>query len=165
MNVFRYKLEIVGKTLNLAFEGTIDEDAVFPAVDTEQFDQMVIDLNEVRAINSIGIREWLAWLRPLSNQMELTFLRCPKSIILQFNMVDGFLPKSSKVISFYVPYVCEKCSYEGTHLFHADKDVRIIDKQVVLDFPAKQSANCEQGDCAIEIDVNESKYFQFLKNR
>lgn len=163
MSDFKHTAKLNGATLNLALEGSIDEDAEFPVVDTNTVKSVIIDLNGIRAINSVGIREWLAWIRPLSQGVAITLERCPKAMVLQFNMVDGFLPPKAKVSSFYVPYFCEKCDFEGSHLFTMGKHVTNGPNGPVISFNAKAASNCSQADCGIEIDVSEAKYFQFIK--
>lgn len=163
MTEFKSSQDVVGKKLKVTFEGSIDEGARLPELTTNGIEKIVIDLNGVRAINSIGIREWLTWIRPLAAKVEIVFERCPKSIILQFNMVEGFLPKNASVNSFYVPFSCDKCGYEGSHLYNVGSEVQVANKTVHLTVDAKALARCSQNPCEIEMDVLEAKYFQFLK--
>lgn len=163
MTEFKHTAKQNGDSLHLTFEGAIDEDTEFPALSLEAVKTVVIDLNGVRSINSVGIREWLAWIRPVAQTAEITLERCPKSMVLQFNMVDGFLPAGTKVTSFYVPYFCEKCDYEGSHLLTVGKDIVNDPAGVRVEFDAKAAAKCSDGACGIEMDVSEAKYFQFLK--
>ncbi len=163
MSDFKHTAKLNGDTLNLVFEGAIDEDTDFPPVDLNSVKKVVIDLNGIRAINSVGIREWLAWIRPVAQAATITLERCPKSMVLQFNMVDGFLPPKAKVSSFYVPYFCEKCDFEGSHLFTMGKDVTNGPNGPVINFNAKAASSCSDAACGIELDVSEAKYFQFLK--
>ena len=163
MTEFKFLQKFEGSTLKLAFEGSIDEDAKFPLVDTSRIEKVIIDLNGIRAINSVGIREWLTWIRAFGAKAEVVFDRCPKSIVFQLNMVDGFLPPKATVSSFFVPYFCDKCGYEGSHLLSVGKDVVATAKGIVINFDAKSKAGCTQEPCEIEMDVTEAKYFQFLK--
>lgn len=163
MTEFKHTVKQSGDTLHLAFEGAIDEDTEFPSLNLTLAKKVVIDLNGIRTINSVGIREWLAWIRPVAQVAEITVERCPKAMVLQFNMVDGFLPPKTKVTSFYVPYFCEKCDYEGSHLLTVGKDIVNQPGGVKVNFDAKGAAKCADGACEIEMDVSEAKYFQFLK--
>jgi hypothetical protein len=165
MTEFKAAIRQTGDTLQIALEGAIDEDAKFPIVPMSGIKRVVIDLNAIRSINSVGIREWLTWIRPMAAVAEMVFERCPKSIVLQFNMVDGFLPAKTKVVSFYVPYFCEKCSYEGSQLLTIGKDIVVQSGAVTLNFDPKTQANCKEEACEIEMDVSEAKYFQFLKRK
>jgi hypothetical protein len=160
--------QVEGGKLLLTFNGSIDEDAKFPSVDGDRFTTIEIDLQGVKAINSVGIREWLNWIRPLADKAEITLTRCPKALVFQFNMVDGFLPARTKVESFYVPFFCEKCDKEDNVLLHVGKEVAISPDTGKVDFRFKseETVQCAEGtpaSCEMEMDVTESKYFQFLK--
>lgn len=168
MTEFKTSEQLEGDKLRLTFAGSIDEDAKFPAVDADRLKSIDIDLHEVKAINSVGIREWLNWIKPLAEKVEITLMRCPKALVFQFNMVDGFLPAKTKVESFYVPFFCEKCDKEDNVLLQVGKEVAITPGTGKVDFRFKsqETVVCEKGtpaDCEMEMDVTESKYFQFLK--
>ena len=151
-------------SLVLSLTGAIDEDTEFAAVDTSSASAIIVDLNGVKSINSVGIREWLNWIRPLAEQKPLTLRNCPKSIVFQLNMVEGFLPKGGKVASFYVPYYCEKCDKESNILFNLGKEVSVDAGQVKVNFAISGSATgCAETPCQMEMDAAEAKYFQFLK--
>ena len=81
-----------GKVL-LKFRGLIDEEAVFPEVEDLGGD-VFVDLEQVRAISSIGIRAWILWFTE-QETTSFTFINCPKSLVMQMNMVEGFLPSLS----------------------------------------------------------------------
>ena len=73
MTEFKHTIKQNGDTLHLTFDGAIDEDTEFPALKLGSAKKVVIDLNGIRSINSVGIREWLAWIRPVA-QAARTFL-------------------------------------------------------------------------------------------
>jgi len=151
MTEFKYSSKQSGDTLYLGFEGSIDEDAEFPLIELATVKKVFIDLNGIRGINSTGIREWLDWIRPISQSVEITLERCPKSIVLQFNMVAGFLPPKARVTSFYLPYYCDKCDYEGSHLVTVGQNVSKGPKGLAVDFDAKAAVKCADPDCEIEM--------------
>ena len=165
MNEFKSSEKINGDSITLSFEGTIDEDVQFPVVDTNGRTAIVLDLQAVKAINSVGIREWLNWIRPLADKLPIELVNCPKALVFQFNMVEGFLPKNAHVASFYVPFFCEKCDREDNVLFVVGQEVSVVSGNVVIKYDSKKANLCKKGDedCEVEMDVTESKYFQFLK--
>jgi hypothetical protein len=156
-----------GDVLRLAFEGTIDEDVVFPPVDPSRFKKIVLDLKAVKSINSVGIREWLNWIRPLAEKADFVLEHCPKAVVFQFNMVEGFLPARSTVSSFYVPFYCEKCDKEDSVLFNVGKEIKSNAGKIEIAFDVKAAGICDDkanaASCEMEMDVTEAKYFQFLK--
>lgn len=152
-----------GSTLRLKFSGSIDEDAQFPVVETGSANTVEIDLNEIKAINSVGIRGWLDWIRPVAEKSQIRLINCPKAMVFQFNMVNGFLPPGTVVHSFYVPFFCEKYDREENILFTVGKEVVVNGSALKIDVDANAAAGVTEADCQLEMDVTEAKYFQFLK--
>ncbi len=152
-----------GENLVLTFEGVIDEEVKFPNVDAVKFKQVQIDLKGVRSINSVGIREWLNWIRPVSTVSQVVFIKTPKALVFQMNMVEGFLPKNGVVQSFFVPFYCETCDKEENVLFTVGKEVQVQGGNYKINFDVKAANLCGKSDCDMEMDASEAKYFQFLK--
>src|ERR1700692_3874743 len=99
MGKLEFKSQKSGDKLNLTMGGTIDEDADFTQINLAGANQIEIDLATLKSINSCGIREWIKWMGTASSA-TITFNQCPKVIVDQINMVDGFLPSNAKVASF-----------------------------------------------------------------
>ena len=147
--------------LTLQFSGTIDEDVEFPAVEAGKYDTITLDLKAVKAINSVGIREWLNWIRPLAEKSKFVLENCPKAMVFQFNMVEGFLPPQARVASFYVPFYSESADQEENVLFNVGKEVTADGGNISIKYDAKAAQLGGVDD--MEMDVTEGKYFQFLK--
>lgn len=99
MSKFELKIDKNADAAKITIAGIIDEDVDFNEFSLNGINQMEFDLNSVKRINSCGIREWIKWLE--SNlKAKMTYVNCPKIIVDQINMVDGFLPKNGKVLSF-----------------------------------------------------------------
>ena len=126
-----------GTDLSLAFTGTIDEDVVFPAVDANKYKKITLDLQNVKSINSVGIREWLNWIAPLAQSTDFVLENAPKAVVFQFNMVEGFLPARAQVRSFYVPFYSESKDQEENVLFSVGKEVFVKDGEVKMDYDPK----------------------------
>lgn len=163
MSEFKSTLQVAGAELKLTFEGLIDEDVTFPAVEAGKHTKVTIDLAAVKSINSVGIREWLNWIKPIAATSRIELLRCPKALVFQFNMVEGFLPANSTVSSFFVPFFCEKCDKEENALFTVGKEVSVAGGAVKMSFDKAGLGLCKDAACEMEMDVTEAKYFQFLK--
>jgi hypothetical protein len=146
-----------GSRLVLKVSGGVDEDANFQPVDVGTFKQVVLDLSDVNAINSVGIREWIKWVKGLPGNVQLSVRRCPKIIVDQINMVSGFLPPSAVIESFYVPYYSDATGSEKMVLFEKDKQYK--DGELTPPEDVKD----DSGE-PMEMDVIEAKYFKFLKN-
>lgn len=141
----------------LELKGSIDEDANFAPPDLAGASVVVLDLAGVSAINSVGIREWIKWIKGFPGSLELGLRRCPKIIVDQINMVAGFLPPNAKVESFFVPYYSDASGNEKMVLFESGKEF----KEGEVHPPA--DVKDDSGE-AMEMDVIEAKYFKFLKN-
>ncbi len=115
---------------------------------------IIINLDEVISINSIGIREWIKLMNKLeSSKIKLT--KCPKTFIDQVNMVKGFLPSNATIESFYVPYFSDLTNQEKKILF-------VNGKQFKEDF-INYEKTITEGGIIFQIDVVVSKYFKFIK--
>jgi len=146
-----------GSTLVLKVSGGVDEDANFQPIDIGGASAVVLDLSDVTAINSVGIREWIKWVKAIPATAQLSVRRCPKIIVDQINMVAGFLPQSATIESFFVPYYADATGTEKMILFEKGKqfsDGNVNPPEEVKD---------DSGE-VMEMDVIEAKYFKFLKN-
>ncbi len=154
MSKFDLKINSVGNELKITMSGIIDEDVDFSIYKISEAKKVEIDFKNIKSINSCGIREWIKWLS-LNKTGELSFINCPKIIIDQVNMVDGFLPSNGKVLSFFVPYYNDENGTEKNVLFSYGKeftDSAVMPPQKVLD----------ESSAIMEMDVIESKYFKFI---
>ena len=115
---------------------------------------LYINLDEVTAINSFGIREWIKLMRILKGaKIQLT--HCPKLFIDQVNMVSGVLTENSQILSFYVPYFSEKKSAEKKVLF--ERNIHFSDK--FINYNSTISGN---DGYSYDIDVFADSYFKFI---
>jgi hypothetical protein len=163
MSRFSFSKDIAGQVARLKLVGTIDEDVVFPVIDEPGISAVEIELSGIKSINSVGIREWMNWIRPLAARASLTVTAAPKCMVFQFNMVDGFLPQGTRVASFLVPFFCDRCDKEQDVLFTVGKDIKMDGGNVKIEFQPQSAGLCSESDCPIEMDVTPSKFFQFLK--
>ncbi len=157
MSAFNVEKVLNDDILTLSFSGSVDEDASFSGVEFGAHSQVVLDLENISAINSCGIREWIKWLQTAPEGTKLVYRNCPKVIVDQINMVSGFLPPHAEVESFYVPYYSEASGAEKMILFKKGVDFNggEIEAPETIQDP-------ESGE-EMEMDVIEAKYFKFLK--
>ncbi len=155
MGAFEFQIKGGPPKIGLSLIGNIDEDTDFSQINLNGASEVEIDLEKIKSINSCGIREWIKWLGT-ATQAKFFFSNCPKVIVDQINLVDGFLPKSSKVVSFYVPYYNDDEGSEKNVLFKYG--VEFTEGQV--NPPPKVQ---DGGGNEMEMDVIEAKYFAFIK--
>lgn len=157
MSKFELKIDKNTTPAKISISGVIDEDVDFSIYNLAGINQMEMDLNSIKSINSCGIREWIKWLGTNATA-KMTYINCPKIIVDQINMVDGFLPKNAQVLSFYVPYYNDQNGTEKNVLFKLGNEFNedgVNPPEKVVD---------ETGQ-AMEMDVIETKYFKFLSKK
>ncbi|MGZ3768968.1 MAG: hypothetical protein ACXVCP_05710 [Bdellovibrio sp.] len=155
MGKFDVKMSKAADKLTVQVAGIIDEDVDFSQYNLAGNPAVVFELAGLKSINSCGIREWIKWMGSAEG-MKVSFSNCPKVIVDQINMVDGFLPANGQVVSFFVPYYNDDSGSEKNVLFRYGTEFT----ENGLTPPA--SVKDEDGN-EMEMDVIESKYFKFLK--
>lgn len=78
---------------------------------------VAIDTEAVTFINSIGMREWMRFVRTLKARGRVTFERVADVLITQMNLLPEF--DGSTVTSFHAQYLCESCGAEAAPLVDA----------------------------------------------
>lgn len=149
------KMEKASDTLKVNMVGTIDEDVDFTQFNIAGNPNIEVELSGLKSINSCGIREWIKWMGSASGS-KISFSNCPKVIVDQINMVEGFLPSGGKVESFFVPYYNDDSGSEKNVLFRYGTEFT----DTTVSPPA--SVKDDEGN-EMEMDVIESKYFKFIK--
>jgi eukaryotic-like serine/threonine-protein kinase len=89
-------------------------------------ESVVIDLEGVRWITSIGVREWINALNNLPAS-HLVFINVRPSMVLQFNMIHGFAGRGN-IVSLYLPYACMDCDEETEVLTDLRKDYAVVEE-------------------------------------
>lgn len=150
----KIQLKNEGSKYFVDLSGVMDEDLTYGDLRLDNPTELVVDFAKVISINSCGIREWIRWLSNFE-KVKVTYKFCPKVIVDQINMVDGFLPKNGIVQSFYVPYYNDEAGTELQVLFNLGKE---FDASGVRPPESVKDASGKP----MEMDVIESKYFRFL---
>lgn len=151
------KIRNEGAKYYVDLNGVLDEDVNFSEVNCKSPEEIFVDFEKVQSINSCGIREWIRWIMNYTD-CKITYLKCPKIIVDQINMVDGFLPKNGVVASFFVPYYNEESGSEQSVLFSFGKEYN--DQSVMPPENVKDASGNP-----MEMDIIESKYFKFIQKK
>jgi hypothetical protein len=157
MSKFQVKMDRQGSKVTVQLGGIIDEDADFTTLSIQDAQDIVIDMDSIKSINSCGIREWIKWISA-GEKSKVVYTKCPKVIVDQMNMVDGFLPSFAKVESFYVPYYNEESGSEKNVLFRYGVEYREGQVQPPNDVK-------DESGQVMEMDIIESKYFKFITSK
>lgn len=156
MNSLKFKLETKGDTLNIKLKGRIDEDSTLKEIKADSHKKIVIDMEEVEAINSCGTREWIKWTQTSFSAKDIHFVNCSRVFIDHANMTEGVVPRNAVIESFAVPYFCSSCNAVTTKIFTASKL-----KKGTNEIPEKIS--CQRCKKDAEIDVIPNVFFKFLE--
>lgn len=156
MSKLQFKTQAENGKTALVLSGQIDESFPQELLSIKAGTEVVVNLDQVKMINSLGIREWIKFIGTL-NASNVEFVKCPKIFIDQVNMVQGFITPNCKIKSFYVPYFNEDNNVEKNVLYSFGKEYGEGFLNV------KPSMTAEDGT-ELELDVVEQKYFKFLKN-
>lgn len=143
-----------GKT-QIDIIGSIDENFNQFTKDIPKSGEVEISLQALKSINSTGIREWIKLMQSIPGA-QISFTNCPKIFIDQVNMVSGFIPKSSKVLSFYVPYYNEDLDKEALVLYKLGENYTANSIQV-------QDHHKDAQGNLFDLDVVKAKYFKFIQ--
>ncbi len=143
-----------GKT-QIDIIGSIDENFNQFTKDIPKSGEIEFSLQALKSINSTGIREWIKLMQTIPGT-QISFSNCPKIFIDQVNMVSGFVPASSRFISFYVPYFNEDLDKEALVLYKLGEHFTTNTVQV------QDHYKDAQGNL-FELDVVKSKYFKFIQ--
>ncbi len=135
--------------------GSIDENFNQFTKEIPKTGAVEFSLQALKSINSTGIREWIKLMQSIPGA-KITFTNCPKIFIDQVNMVSGFIPATSQVTSFYVPYYNEDLDKEALVLYKLGENFTANSVRV-------QDHHKDEAGNMFELDVVKAKYFKFIQ--
>jgi hypothetical protein len=147
---FKFTTVQQGNDIHLTLTGFLDDSAL-PVFAAEIPGKLVINLQGVTMINSLGCRSWLKWIASVHARDGVVLKLCSSAFISQVNVLKGFVPEHVQIESFQVPYLCRQCAHEDHVVFTADQDG-----------DAPETRACPNCGGVADIDVVEWKYFSFL---
>jgi len=154
------KIVLFLKEGTVDFSGRIDESSDFAPFQIGLLTQIKINIERVTSVNSMGIRKWMEWIMKLPAALKITFVKCPKVMVEQFNMVDNFLPVNAIVASFYVPYYNEEIDEVINMLYELGKHYQTGQITPLEEVP------CGPGGIKKAVlDVIPKQYFKFVQRR
>lgn len=113
----RTNLRVDGARVYLA--GRIDDSSSFEGVAAElPAGGVTIDTSGVTFVNSVGMREWIRFLRALRGRGPVTLERVADVLMTQMNMIRE-LAGSMQISSFHAQYVCPSCGHESAPVVDA----------------------------------------------
>lgn len=138
-------------------KGRIDERALLVGLAGRVRESLVMDLGGVVFINSVGVREWIKMMRQLAERgVRVRFDHCPEPLVQQMNMIVEARGRA-QVTSFYAPYQCIECGYEGSMCIDVS---RHREQLRAREAPAMSCPECAG---AMELSEIPERYFLFLE--
>ena len=89
-------------------KGSINEDASPEQVFEKLHGDLVINLEQIERVNSIGIHKWIMAISAFTKSRKIIFEGLPYSLAVQARAVLNLFG-TAKVVSIMSPYYCEKC--------------------------------------------------------
>jgi DNA-binding response OmpR family regulator len=152
------KWEIVQDTerLRVVIKGNITEATRFDDLLPALVGRVDFELSQVGYMNSLGVREWVEFLRSAPIQ-GYEFHACSVAFVLQACLVEGVLGRGT-VSSFFAPYSCDQCDHIEERLLQTAAILAAEDRQP----PVFACPNCR---AALALDDIPERYLAFLAPR
>lgn len=116
--------------------------------------RIVLDLGQLRRINSHGVLELIGYLGAVSGGRPIEARRCSVAVIAQLNMIP-LLQDLLRVHSFYAPLECTSC--DGVD------DLLLAMDDIATYPPALPHRACPQCGAGLELAEPMDRYFAFLQ--
>lgn len=134
------------------FEGALDERFRFREIPLVAAPSIVFVLRDVGSLNSMGVREWVYFVRQFDTKREHLFREVSVAFVDQLNTVPQMLGRA-RVKSFLAPFYCPACDEEVNELL-----VCALHRAVLLSRHAPALAHAPCGK-PLEFDALEDCYF------
>lgn len=137
----------------------VDQAVIFPEMaDFEGVEQLVIDFGSVQLINSLGVKEFLNFLKFLHEipNIHIFYEDCTPLVVKQMSMLPEFV-HGVVIRSVRGPLYCENCDLE------AEISIIIGDKTLAEIEPLTQGNVCKECEGELEFDEPIRSYFFFLE--
>lgn len=136
------------------FSGDMNENFEMPNFSSNK--TLVINLKDILAINSYGIKVWLKWGLKNSFLTEIVLEECPYIFIKNDSLIKGFIASNMRIISLYAPFFSEETQESKQVLFEYGTDY-------ASDGVVRLPKVFDSKGIEMELDVNMATYFSFLK--
>lgn len=140
----------------LTIEGDIDDDARLAQLAAQVGPRVVIDIEGISFINSVGVREWITLLDLLAKRgAQVTLRKVSEPMVRQMAMVIE-ASGGTTIESFHAPYACTACGAERSMIL----DVEPHRAALTAHRPPKLP--CPSCGGEMEFDEFPNRYLSFL---
>jgi hypothetical protein len=134
---------------------TITEDFSLQSKDFSEAEDIHFDFTELKKINSIGIKNFINFLKDLSPTNRIYYHHCPPRFIQLLNIVNGLFPPQVETKSLFVAYFCPHCQNDYSFEVFAPFQKEML--HVIRE--------CPEDATPLELFNRESIIFNFLKSK
>ena len=145
---------VVGLDVHLTINGVIDENVDLPTFDGEIQGKLVVNLEHLTMINSLGCRVWSKWIKGIKAKQGVVLSHCSPAFIAQVNVLQNFVPAGVAIESLHVPYMCASCNHREKLLYPSGQALG-----------AANACPCPNCGAVMDIDVMPAQYFHFLQKK
>ena len=154
---FSYKENQDAGNTYIQLSGALDENANLPDNSSVFPGDLILDMENVNPINSLGCRNWVIWIKSVKAQGVIKFVKCSSAVIGQANVLNGLFPDHAQVDSLFVPYLCSACNLSHKVLVNS-KDVFVNGKIGIA-----EEIPCPNCGGSQSMNISPKTYFNFLR--
>ncbi len=142
--------------LLVTLKGAMDETAgkSLSALHDHAKKHVIFDFLQVEYVNSLGIRNWINFIRHFQEGRQILYRECSPDIVMQMNMMPSF-QGGGKIESFYASYECQSCGNDGRLRFETKLDRERLEQ-------ALDECLCESCQKSVEIEEDKDSFLIFL---
>ena len=163
-NTGNLDIETVGEDIVLRMPVTVDERVEFPKERPFLRSRIIFDCVNTKLVNSMGTSLWIEWMRRNDRRQQYVFRNCPRKIVEMMSYMPDFLPQEYTVESFFAPYECLSCGFEGLELNMRGKDFLEAQNGNEPTVKVASELNCPKCTGKMEFAVVENVYLRFLNS-
>jgi hypothetical protein len=146
----------------MTLAGVINENTPFPEERPDSKQKLIINCFDVQMVNSVGISQWINWMKKLPHEQKIAFRNCTQKVIDIVNYLEGFLLDGTHIESFFVPYECQGCTLEQNTLYTRGKDYLEAGPGRAAENRIPEEISCPQCKAQMEAAVLLKNYLRFL---
>ena len=152
----KYEVLLSGQRKKVIFFGSLDETVRGTLNGLHQVDGLDILFNfkYLENINSLGIRNWILFIKQFSVERKIIFEECPFHLVNVLNMHPSFRG-GGKISSFYGDFVCEGCNEDIPKLFTVSEGIEKIEEEI-------RNAKCPNCGESMVLSEFEDAFLSFL---
>ena len=135
----------------------VNLDTILPTPSDEQVTNLSVDADNLKYLNSSGIRIWMQWISDLKSKwfgVKFEFSNVRPILLSHSSLIYGFFPPRSGFNSIYVPWYCESCKKHFQILFPTEK--------LRLFLNDSQSERCPDCQAFLDLDIKKEIILQLL---